>query len=207
MRDKEKSGSRSPVRKKNPVKAKKTSLKAGIAKSGSNIPARRLSKRPLTRLASKKKKAGIKRWHLRKSRYGKSKKRRFPKAAKISANKKKPAIKVRADSGKLIRAVSKPAHKAKIVRIMGEGQFTVNSRTLKELSKIDNSIVQLVSRDRSDDSEFKQRLRQLTAIVEKKGRPLDPKEIIQSDIILPSVDLSIDEAKKLFKGEGVIPEI
>jgi hypothetical protein len=207
MRDKEESGSRSRVGKKNPVKAKKTGLKAGIAKSGSNIPARRLSKRPLTRLASKKKKAGIKRLHLRKSQYSKSKKRRLPKAAKIYANKKKPAIKVRAGSDKLIRGVAKPVHKARIVRIMGEGQFTVDSRTLKELSKIDNSIVQLVSRERSDDSEFKQRLRQLTAIVEKKGRPLDPKEIIQSDIILPSVDLSIDEAKKLFKGEGVIPEI
>jgi hypothetical protein len=196
MRDKEESGSSSRVGKKNPVKAKKTPLKAGIAKSGSNIPAKRLSRRPLTRLASKKKKVGIK-----------SKKRRLPKAAKIYANKKKPAIKVRAGSDKLIRGVAKPVHKARIVRIMGEGQFTVDSRTLKELSKIDNSIVQLVSRERSDDSEFKQRLRQLTAIVEKKGRPLDPKEIIQSDIILPSVDLSIDEAKKLFKGEGVIPEI
>jgi hypothetical protein len=55
--------------------------------------------------------------------------------------------------------------------------------------------------------EFKKRLSELTYIVEKNGKPLDPKEIIQSDIILPSVDLSIDEAKKLFKGEGVIPEI
>jgi hypothetical protein len=42
--------------------------------------------------------------------------------------------------------------------------------------------------------------------VESNGQPLDPKEIIQSDIILPSTDLSIDEAKRLFKGEGVIPE-
>jgi hypothetical protein len=39
------------------------------------------------------------------------------------------------------------------------------------------------------------------------GKPLNPKDIIQSDIILPSADLSIDDAKKLFKGEGVIPII
>lgn len=199
MRDKEESVSRSPIRKNIPDKAKKTHLKAGVARHGSNIPPRKHSKRPLTKVASKKKKAVIERQHLKKSRYGKNKEHRFSKAAKIYANKKKPAIRV--------RAVAKPVRKARIVRIMGEGQFTVDGRTLKELSKIDNSIVQLVSRDRSDDAEFKQRLRQLTAIVEKKGRPLDPKEIIQSDIILPSVDLSIDEAKKLFKGEGVIPEI
>lgn len=90
---------------------------------------------------------------------------------------------------------------------MGQGQFTVNNSILKKLNEIDDSIVQLVSNVRSDDMEFKKRLSELTYIVEKNGKPLDPKEIIQSDIILPSVDLSIDEAKKLFKGEGVIPEI
>jgi hypothetical protein len=207
MRDKGKPGSRSNVRKKIPGKAEKTHLRAGIARRGSNIPTGRLSKRPVTRPASKKKKAVIKRLHLRKGRYGKNKERGVRRAAKISATKTKPMAMARVGSVKSIRAVAKPVRKTKIVRIMGEGQFTVNGRTLKELSKIDNSIVQLVSRERSDDTEFKRRLRQLTAIVEKKGRPLDPKEIIQSDIILPSVDLSIDEAKKLFKGEGVIPDI
>ena len=90
---------------------------------------------------------------------------------------------------------------------MGEGQFTVDNKTLKKLNEIDNSIVQLVSNERSDDMEFRNRLTELTKIVEKNGKPLGSKEIIQSDIILPSTDLSIDEAKKLFKNDGVIPEI
>jgi hypothetical protein len=89
---------------------------------------------------------------------------------------------------------------------MGQGQFTVDNTTLKRLNEIDDSIVQLVSTERSDDIEFRKRLTELTSIVESNGQPLDPKEIIQSDIILPSTDLSIDEAKRLFKGEGVIPE-
>jgi hypothetical protein len=95
----------------------------------------------------------------------------------------------------------------KIVRIMGHGQFTVDGRTLKKLNNIDNSIVELVSAERSDDTEFKKRLTELSNIVIENGKPLDPHEIIKSDIILPSADLSIDEAKKLFRGEGVIPEI
>ncbi|MDQ5831028.1 MAG: hypothetical protein M3269_02035 [Thermoproteota archaeon] len=95
----------------------------------------------------------------------------------------------------------------KIVRIMGHGQFTVDGRTLKKLNDIDNAIVELVSTERSDDTEFKKKLTELSNLVVEKGKPLDPHEIIRSDIILPSVDLSIDEAKKLFKGEGVIPEI
>jgi hypothetical protein len=95
----------------------------------------------------------------------------------------------------------------KIVRIMGHGQFTVDGRTLKKLNDLDNSIVELVSAERSDDTVFKKRLTELSNIVIENGRPLDPHEIIKSDIILPSADLSIDEAKKLFRGEGVIPEI
>ena len=95
----------------------------------------------------------------------------------------------------------------KIVRIMGHGQFTVDNRTLKKLNDIDNAIVELVSAARSDDTEFKKRLTELSNMVVQNGKPLDPHEIIKSDIILPSADLSIDEAKKLFQGEGVIPEI
>lgn len=94
----------------------------------------------------------------------------------------------------------------KIVRIMGQGQYTVDSKMLKKLNDLDNAIVDLVSRERSDDAEFKRKLTELSEIVVRSGKPLDPKAIIQSDIILPSADLSVDEAKKLFRGEGVIPE-
>ena len=95
----------------------------------------------------------------------------------------------------------------KIIRIMGHGQFAVNGGTLKKLNKIDQVLVEIVSRERSDDGEFKKRLAELNDVVIKNGKQLDSHEIIKSDIILPSVDLSIDEAKKLFTGEGVIPEL
>lgn len=109
--------------------------------------------------------------------------------------------------GSLIsKTVDRKPREYRIVRIMGQGQFTVDNSTLKKLNEIDDSIVQLVGKDRSDDIEFRNRLTELTRIVESSGKPLDPKEIIQSDIILPSTDLSVDEAKKLFMGEGVIPE-
>jgi hypothetical protein len=100
----------------------------------------------------------------------------------------------------------RPLQKNKVVRIMGQGQFMVDNKILKKLNEIDNSIVQLVSNDRTDNTEFKKRLTELTDIVEKNSKQLDPKEIVQSDIILPSTDLSIEEAKRLFQGEGVVPE-
>jgi hypothetical protein len=104
-------------------------------------------------------------------------------------------------------AVKPAVKKNKIVRIMGHGQFSVGTKILQRLNEIDDLLVQLVNTDRPDDNEFKKHLLELTTIVEKNGRQLDSKEIIQSDIILPSADLSIDEAKRLFIGDGVIPEI
>lgn len=124
------------------------------------------------------------------------------------ATSTKPAAKARKKpAAAKMKAKSDATGSKKIVRIMGHGQFTVDSRTLKKLNEIDNALVELVSKERSDDAEFKKRLAELTDMVMKNGRPLDPREIIRSDIILPSADLSIDEAKRLFQGDGVIPEI
>jgi hypothetical protein len=121
---------------------------------------------------------------------------------------RKAAIKTRKRTAIAKTRISGTASSSnKIVRIMGHGQFTVDGRTLKKLNDIDNAIVELVSAERSDDTEFKKRLTELSHMVVENAKPLDPHEIIKSDIILPSADLSIDEAKKLFRGEGVIPEI
>lgn len=116
--------------------------------------------------------------------------------------RRKPTLKPR----NKVSAKAKSAGK-KIVRIMGQGQFSVDTKTLKKLSDIDTTIVELVRTERSDDSEFKKRLTEMNDVVVKNGKPIDPREIIKSDIILPSADLSIDEAKRLFRGEGVVPEV
>jgi hypothetical protein len=128
--------------------------------------------------------------------------------AKKTSSSRKSAAKPRKKAAVArARAKSAGADGKKIVRIMGQGQFTVDGKTLKKLNDIDNALVKLVSSERSDDLEFKKRLTELNNMVVKNGKPLDPHEIIKSDIILPSADLSIDEAKRLFRGEGVIPEI
>ena len=97
----------------------------------------------------------------------------------------------------------------KIVRIMGQGQFTVDSATLKRLNEIDNSIVEMIAdgKDLGDSENFRKKLAELGEIVSKSGKPLDPKEIVESDIILPGADVSIEEARQIFSGEGVIPDL
>lgn len=98
-----------------------------------------------------------------------------------------------------------PATK-KVVRIMGHGQFTVDARTLKRLNDIDGALVEMVASEKVDDAEFKKKLAELNQIAIKHGRAIVSAGIVRTDIILPSADLPVDEAKKLFVGEGVIPE-
>jgi hypothetical protein len=103
------------------------------------------------------------------------------------------------------RSTSRAAAKRKIIRVLDRGQFLVDPETLRKLNAIDNSIVRKLESGNMDDKEFKTKVQQLSEIVTKKGKPMDPKKIVGSDIILPHSDLSIEEASKIFYGEGIIP--
>ena len=89
-----------------------------------------------------------------------------------------------------------------IIRILGEGQFRLDDEHLDRLNKIDNELVKHVSNGNS--AGFHRDLTRLISTVKEHGEPLDPVEIISSDIIIPSGDLSIEEAKRVFCGEGLI---
>lgn len=121
--------------------------------------------------------------------------------AKLKPKRAKVARKARR-SRKTARAATGPK---KVVRIMGHGQFTVDAKTLKKLNEIDNLLVEMVASEKADDGEFKKMLAELNHVTVKHGKAVEPGEIVRSDIILPSSDLPVDEAKKLFVGDGVIP--
>jgi 3',5'-cyclic AMP phosphodiesterase CpdA len=91
-----------------------------------------------------------------------------------------------------------------IVRILGEGQFRTNDKLLDSLNKIDNEIVNHVSK--GDRVEFRKDLAKFISIIKKEGEPLDPVEILPSDIIIPPGDLSLDEARHVFSGHGLIKD-
>ncbi|MBA3283648.1 MAG: hypothetical protein H0U27_01130, partial [Nitrosopumilus sp.] len=46
----------------------------------------------------------------------------------------------------------------------------------------------------------------LNIIVEEKGNAIESKEIVQSDVVIPGQDITLEEARKLFKGEGIIKD-
>ncbi|MEM2925551.1 MAG: hypothetical protein QXJ68_07685 [Methanocellales archaeon] len=90
-----------------------------------------------------------------------------------------------------------------IIRIMGDQQYEVKSSILDQLNKIDNKIVELVAK--GDEKNFRKELLRMINLVRKKGKPLDPRIIVESQLIIPPEDLTLEEARKIFTGEGIIP--
>jgi hypothetical protein len=100
-----------------------------------------------------------------------------------------------------------------IIRISGQGQFKVSTEILDKINEIDNSIVDLienVSLGSSDhkltQKELQAKLTEMNNLITSKGQPIDDKEIVESGVIVPDSDLSIEEATKIFKGEGIISD-
>jgi archaellum component FlaC len=98
-----------------------------------------------------------------------------------------------------------------IVRISGKGQFKINSDILDKINEIDNSVVTLIenysggARDhKTTQKALQEKLTGMINLITSNGHPLDVKEIVKSDTIIPDSDLSIEEATKIFKGEGII---
>jgi hypothetical protein len=90
-----------------------------------------------------------------------------------------------------------------IVRIATEGQYEVDESDTAKLNELDNAAVG--ARETSDEARFRDAYGQLLEFVRSNGRPVPEDELIGSDMILPPPDVSLEEARAEFQGEGLIP--
>jgi hypothetical protein len=90
-----------------------------------------------------------------------------------------------------------------IVRISGEGQYDVGDADVAALNELDNATV--TACQAGDGSGFADVYAELVEFVRSKGKKLDDDELLGSDIILPPPDLSVEEARVAFQGDGLIP--
>jgi len=89
-----------------------------------------------------------------------------------------------------------------IVRIATEGQYELSSALLDRLNELDNSLVQTVAG--GDQAAFAKALSEMLALVRNQGKPVATEELVTSDLILPAPDTTLDEARTLFVGDGLI---
>ena len=92
-----------------------------------------------------------------------------------------------------------------IVRLMGEGQLRIDDSHIERLNEIDNAAAAAL--EVGDEAAFRDRMTELHAAVREAGEPLDDSDLSASDVIVPPLDLSLDEARELFQGEGLIPDL
>ena len=90
-----------------------------------------------------------------------------------------------------------------IVRISNEGQYEVSDDDTAELNKLDNAAV--ASCEKSDEQAFHEVFERLLDYIRTHGQPLPDDELTGSDIILPPSDVSLEEARTEFQGDGLIP--
>jgi chromosome condensin MukBEF complex kleisin-like MukF subunit len=92
-----------------------------------------------------------------------------------------------------------------IVRVMGEGQYRVADDDAARLNELDERAEQALQR--GDEDAFRQALRELGDAVRSSGERLDDADLSASDAVVPPDDLSLEEARELFEGEGLIPDL
>ena len=91
-----------------------------------------------------------------------------------------------------------------IVRLMGEGQYELEKKHVDEVNKIDNNIVNIVNK--GNEKDFMTEFAKLSDYVRKNGKKISDDVIKPSGIIIPPSDLTLDEAKKIFAGDGLFPD-
>jgi hypothetical protein len=91
-----------------------------------------------------------------------------------------------------------------IVRISGEGQYNLPDEDHERLNELDNRAVSAV--EQGDETGFKELWSQMLELVASDGNAVPQDELVESDVILPPRDVTFEEAKAEFSGEGLIPD-
>ena len=92
-----------------------------------------------------------------------------------------------------------------IVRLMGEGQYRVDDSILESLNELDDEASRAV--EQGDEEGLRRLLATMASSVRERGERLRDDDLSASDAIVPPEDLSLDEARQLFDGEGLIPDL
>lgn len=95
-----------------------------------------------------------------------------------------------------------------IVRLMGLGQWTMEPEQLLELNEIDEVVEQAVKA--GDQEQLRKELQRLVEAVRSNGQEVPDDLIVESDLVLPDVDATLEEVRELLDSTseyyGLIPD-
>jgi hypothetical protein len=92
-----------------------------------------------------------------------------------------------------------------IVRLMGEGQFRADDDLRSRLDELDGAAQ--AAADSDDEPELDRVLDEMWQLVQSSGERLADDDLSASDVVIPPSDLTLEETKRLFSDEGLIPDL
>jgi hypothetical protein len=90
-----------------------------------------------------------------------------------------------------------------IIRILGEGQLSVDDTETTVLNELDTKLASAV--DAGDEASFRRALNELLTQVRAAGKPYPADSLEPSELILPPEDASLAEVRQMMTDEGLIP--
>jgi hypothetical protein len=90
-----------------------------------------------------------------------------------------------------------------IVRILGQGQLTVDPSASDELNVLDAKVEAAING--GDETAFRGAFCALLARIRELGHPVEEGSLEPSDLILPDEDATIEDVRKLLSDDGLIP--
>ncbi len=90
-----------------------------------------------------------------------------------------------------------------IVRIMGEGQVSLEEEQVEELNKLDDELLRRV--EAGDEAGFRLTLGALLEAVRSLGAPLADDSLEPSEAVLPASDATLEEVRGMLREDGLIP--
>ena len=92
-----------------------------------------------------------------------------------------------------------------IVRLMGEGQYQVDDGLREQLNELDDRAQAAI--DAEDEPALDGVLDEMWQLIRDRGEQLSDDDLSGSDLIIPPSDLTLEETRKLFSDEGLIPDL
>jgi hypothetical protein len=91
-----------------------------------------------------------------------------------------------------------------IVRVFSDGQYRTPDDVQARLHELDAKTVEAIDSD--DEAAFKASYGALVELIHANGERLADDELEPSDLMLPPADISLEEAREEFTGEGLLPD-
>jgi hypothetical protein len=91
-----------------------------------------------------------------------------------------------------------------IIRIFSDGQYRIPEDAQARLHELDAETVKAIDAD--DEAAFTSSYGALVELIHANGERLADEDLEPSDLMLPPADITLEEAREEFTGEGLIPD-